>query len=174
MSQTQRTIVVMRHAKAEPAAADDHSRRLTDRGRLDAAEAGSWLAQQGIVPDHAKVSAAARTVETWQAVADGSGSAAVADFTDALYTAGPESALAVLRTAPDGARVLIYIGHNPTAAYLAHLLDDGRADPVAFSAMSRGYPTAALTVLSYDGSWADLASGMARITGFHVGAGAGR
>ena len=59
----------MRHAKAEPFGNDDHGRQLTDRGRRDAIEAGVWLAQHDLVPDHALVSSAARTVATWEGVA---------------------------------------------------------------------------------------------------------
>ena len=34
--------------------------------------------------------------------------------------------------------------------------------------MAAGYPTSALTVLSYDGDWAHLAEGTARVEAFHV------
>ena len=43
--------------------------------------------------------------------------------------------------------MVMFVGHNPTAASLAHLLDDGDPDPDAFRAMSAGFPPAALAVL---------------------------
>ena len=66
-----RTIIVMRHAKAEQGGPSDFERQLTDRGMADAAAAGTWLAERGVVPDHALVSAAVRTQQTWEALADG-------------------------------------------------------------------------------------------------------
>ena len=64
---------------------------------------------------------------------------------------------------------LVVIGHNPTVAYLAQLLDDGEGDVVATNQMMIGYPTGAVTLLSYAGSWADLDEGTASVTAFHVG-----
>jgi phosphohistidine phosphatase len=164
----------MRHAKAEPFSTDDHARSLTDRGRRDAAEAGLWLAAQGIVPDCAFVSSSERTVATWEALAHGSRSSAEVRVEDALYSASPEATLDVLRTAPLDCRVLTYVGHNPTAAYLAHMLDDGEAEPTAFREMSEGYPTAALAVLEIKVPWSELDVATGRVALFHVGHGAGQ
>jgi phosphohistidine phosphatase len=161
----------MRHAKAEAFGAEDHGRPLTERGRRDAAAAGVWLATAGIVPDHAFVSSAVRAVSTWEAVAAASGSTATPTYDDSLYSAGPETALEVLNTADPAARVLMFVGHNPTVASLAHVLSDSRPDPTAFRAMSQGYPAAALTVLEVDVEWTDLSEGSARVTHFHVGDG---
>ena len=45
---TTRTLILLRHAKAEtPGDIDDYDRALTDRGRSDADAAGSWLADAG-------------------------------------------------------------------------------------------------------------------------------
>ena len=86
-----RTLVLMRHAKAESSPSGpiggDIGRRLTERGRDDAAAAGRWLAEIGCVPDHALVSAAERTQETWAAVAETSGSTADVDVSRAMYGA---------------------------------------------------------------------------------------
>jgi phosphohistidine phosphatase len=58
----------MRHSKAEQSGPSDFERELTDRGVLDATEAGQWLASRGIEPDQALVSSAVRTRQTWEAV----------------------------------------------------------------------------------------------------------
>ena len=63
----------MRHGKAEPAGRTDYERELADRGHDDSQDAGGWLAGQGFVPDVAMVSAAHRTVGTWESVAAGGG-----------------------------------------------------------------------------------------------------
>lgn len=161
----------MRHAKAEGFAAVDHTRPLTDRGRRDAVEAGLWLAGQGIEPDHVFVSSAARTLGTWEALGRGLRSAAEVVVDDGLYSASPEYVLELIASAPVDASTVLVVGHNPTVAYVAHVLDDGEPDEDAFREMSEGYPTAALTVLEVSGDWADLAEGGAHIAAFHVGAG---
>ena len=43
MRSPRRVLVVVRHAKAEPYAESDHARRLTERGRADAADVGRFL-----------------------------------------------------------------------------------------------------------------------------------
>jgi phosphohistidine phosphatase len=159
----------MRHAKAEQAGPTDFERPLADRGRRDAAEAGSWLAEQGVAPTHALVSAALRTRESWDAVSSGAGWSLDADFDRGLYAAGPESALDLVRLVPDSAESLVVIGHNPTVAVLAQVLDDGSGDPTVAAEMAGGFPTASVAVFSYDGTWADLGEGTARLEAFHVG-----
>lgn len=159
----------MRHGKAEAFAEEDHRRRLTDRGRRDATAVGTWLAEHDLVPTHAYVSSAARARATWEAVAEAAGADAVVSFEDGLYSAGPQTVLDTLRTAPEDAQVVMYVGHNPTAASLAHQLDDGDAEPTAFRAMSQGFPTSAIAVLEVPCAWADLDSGGARLVDFHGG-----
>ena len=166
-----RRLLVMRHAKAEPVAATDHARRLAERGRRDAEEAGRWARAEGVLPDHAFVSTAARAHETWTAFRLGADLELEAELDGGLYSAGPDSAIEVLRTAPSEAATVMVVGHNPTMAHLVHLLDDGGADPVAFAEVSAGFPTSAVAVLEVGGAWADLEMAAARIVAFHVGAG---
>ena len=171
MSEEVRRLVIMRHAKAEATAASDHERRLTDRGRRDAAEAGRWARGAGVLPDHAFVSTAARAHETWDSFARGAELTLEPDLDSSLYSAGPDSALEVLRTAPAAARTVMVVGHNPTMAHLVHLLDDGSADPGAFAEISAGFPTSAVAVLELPGDWSGLAIAGARVIAFHVGRG---
>lgn len=166
-----RRLVVMRHAKAEAVAASDHARRLAERGRRDAEDAGRWARAQGVLPDHAFVSTAARAHETWSAFRIGAALELDAELDAALYSAGPDSALEVLRTAPEDAATVMVVGHNPTMAHLVHLLDDGGADPAAFAELSAGFPTSAVAVLAVPGEWADLEVAAARITAVRVGRG---
>jgi phosphohistidine phosphatase len=167
----ERRLIVMRHGKAEQYGSTDHARELTDRGRADAAEAGSYLAAEDLVPTHALVSTATRTRATWEAVADGCGSTAEATFDDALYNGGVHAVLESLRLVPAEAETVIYVGHNPTAEYLAHLLDDGDGDQAAITAMLAGFPTAALAVLEVGVPWSGLDEGAGRVLAFHVGRG---
>ncbi len=166
---TPRRLIVMRHAKAEPFASSDQVRRLTERGVADATDAGAHLAATHVVPDHAVVSSATRARETWDAVATGSGATATTVVDAALYTGSPDVVLEALRGVPGQARALIFVGHNPTAAYLAHLLDDGNGDPDAVTGLLQGFPAGALTVLDVDVAWADLAAETGRVVDFYVG-----
>ena len=161
----------MRHAKAEAVARSDHERRLTVRGSRDAAEAGQWARTAGVLPVHAFVSTAARARDTWDAFADGAGIGLEPAFDPAIYSAGTDSTIEVLRTAPADAGVVMIVGHNPTMAHLVHLLDDGSADPVAFAEISAGFPTCAVAVLEVAGEWSALEIAGARIADFHVGRG---
>ncbi len=161
--------MVLRHGKAESFAEEDHRRRLTDRGREDATGAGVWLAGQQLVPTHALVSSALRARSTWEAVATGSHATVDPEVVDAAYTADADTAVDLLRTSPEGAEVVLFVGHNPTAATMAHLLDDGDPEPDAFRALSVGFPPAAMAVLEVRVAWADLAAGTAHLVAFHVG-----
>ena len=165
-----RTIVVMRHAKAEADGPTDFERRLAERGMADAREAGEWLAARGMEPDLALVSAAVRTQQTWEALAEGAGwDVELATYDESLYAAGPETALDVVRGTDDAVRTLVLVGHNPTVATLAQVLDDGEGDEEASTQMVLGYPTSAMTVLELQGSWAELDEAGARVVAFHVG-----
>ena len=90
---------------------------------------------------------------------------------DAIYTASPESALDILRGTPKAAEVVLYLGHNPTASSLAHLLEDGDPDAEAFRGITAGMATSAMAVLDVHVPWADLDAASARLTGFYPGLG---
>ena len=171
MQRQPRVIVLVRHSKAEQVGPTDAERELAPRGHDDAAEAGAWLAGRGIVADHAFVSAATRTRQTWDALAGAAAWDVEATFDRGLYSAGPETALDLMREAPDDARTLVVVGHNPAIAYLAQMLDDGEGDAEAGNQMAVGYPPSAMAVFEYDGSWADLDQESARLVAFHVGRG---
>jgi phosphohistidine phosphatase len=67
---TERILVLLRHAKAEPQSGTaDADRPLTSRGHADAGAAGAWLAGHGYRPELVICSPAKRTRQTWHAVA---------------------------------------------------------------------------------------------------------
>jgi phosphohistidine phosphatase len=166
-----RVIVLMRHAKAEQVGPTDMERELASRGYADAAAAGRWLAGRGTTPDHALVSAATRARQTWESLSSVAGWALEPALDRGLYAASPETALDLMRAVPDEATTLVVVGHNPTIAYLAQLLDDGEGDAGASREMTEGYPTSALAVFEHEGAWADLDLACARLVAFHVGRG---
>lgn len=165
-----RRLVVVRHAKAEPSAPSDHERTLAERGHGDAAEAGRWLQRQEILADAALVSDAMRARETWAGLAAGAEWDVEPDFSAALYAAGPDSAFDLIRETPATVGTLVVVGHNPTMAYLAELIDDGEGDDDAITSLvSRGFPTSAVAVFDVVESWSELAAGSGTVRFFHVG-----
>jgi phosphohistidine phosphatase len=166
-----KTLVLMRHAKAEQSGPTDFERQLADRGLVDATEAGQWLAGRGVEPDAALVSAAVRTEQTWDSVNEAAGWDLEATLEEALYEAGTESALDLVRQTEEGVSTLVVVGHNPTMASLAQLVDDGDGDDEAGNEMALGFPTSAVAVFSYDGEWAELDEAGASLVAFHVGRG---
>lgn len=165
-----RRLIVMRHAKAEPFAASDHARKLTDRGVASARDVGRHLRERHTLPDYAVVSSAVRTRETWDAVA---GTAGLADcevsFDDSVFNGSADVVTEVLQAVPADARTVFFLGHNPTAALLCHLLDDGDGDPVAVSGLLEGFPPSALALLEVSVPWHELGSATGRVVDYYVG-----
>jgi phosphohistidine phosphatase len=161
-----RTLVLLRHAKAEhPANVADTERPLTPRGHADAGAAGAWLAAQGVVPDLVLCSPSRRTRETWHAVAmalGGDATGVTAAYDPALYDADSARGLLDLLVATDPAvRVLLLIGHNPTMSALSALLDPKGGEP-------DGLRTAGLAVHAVSGDWSALAPGKAKVQAWHT------
>ncbi len=171
MSSGQRTLVVVRHAKAEPYAETDHARHLTDRGRADAAAAGAFLASAGIAPTHALVSDATRTQETWAELRGSLGEGIEEDVDPAYYSASEAEVVEAVRALPPEATCVVFVGHNPTAAHVARSLLDGEGDPEVMRGLLEGFPPAAVAVFQLPGDWAELTEAGARLTRFHVGRG---
>jgi phosphohistidine phosphatase len=165
-----RRLIVMRHAKAEPYAPSDHARTLTDKGFAGARDAGAHLRDTGVMPDQAVVSSAVRTRQTWDALVEGAGiTDCEVSFDDTVFTGSAEVVLEVLQAVPADADTVLFLGHNPTAAFLVHYLDDGEGDPAAVSEMLRGFPPGAVVVLAVTVPWSDLGSETGTVTDFYVG-----
>ncbi len=153
---TQRTLVILRHAKADrPSGVADAERPLTERGHADAGAAGAWLAARGYRPDLVICSPAKRTRQTWHgvALALGAGTAPTVRYEPRVYRSGHLDLIKLLRsTEPDVGTVLI-IGHYPTMSLLSAALDEKAGRD------SDGLRTSGLAVHVYDGKWEDLAWG---------------
>jgi phosphohistidine phosphatase len=152
-----RNLVIMRHAKAEqPESTDDFARPLAERGRLDAAEAGNWLAEQKLAPDLVLCSPALRTRTTWHEVAialatAAGGGGSTVHYENDLYYHGLGAALRLVRAVDPAVHTLLLIGHNPTVSALSVRLDDSarRREP--------GLKTAGIAVHEVASTWAECA-----------------
>jgi phosphohistidine phosphatase len=161
---TERALVILRHAKAEPPEryAKDIERPLSARGHRDAAAAGEWLVRHGLSPDLVLCSPAVRTRETWQEVLAALQNEPTVVFDPILYSGGTQDALALVTTTqPDAAQVLL-IGHDPTASVLSRLLDP---------AATEGLRTSGIAVHRFDGAWTDLGKDAAKLTDTHTARG---
>ena len=161
--------MLARHAKAEPFAATDHARNLTDRGRKDAAAAGTFLRDHAIVPDYAVVSTSARTRATWEAMEEVLGSGADVVYDGAVYAGSTDVVLETLHAVPEDASAVLFVGHQPTVGSLAHLVDDGTGDQEALHSMLHGFPAGSLAVFDVEVPWAELGPETGRLIAFRAG-----
>ena len=166
----QRTLLLLRHAKAEQAPGKpDHDRSLAPRGRKDARAVGEWLrdaAQAGGLPssvvDLALCSTSQRTRQTLDAVRAGGVSVKDARFDTRIYDGNAASLMDVLQDVPDLVNTVLVIGHAPGIPVLATALArDGVGSTEAAERLSQGFPTSGLAVLGFVGRWAALAPGTA-------------
>ncbi|HRW19163.1 MAG TPA: histidine phosphatase family protein [Dermatophilaceae bacterium] len=165
-------LLLLRHAKAEQTfGVLDHDRRLTDRGRRDAAEVGRWLARKGIVCDLVICSTAARTRETWDAAAQAGARTEFIEYRRQVYLGGSAGVLQSIREDSGDSRTILVVGHAPTMPALASALSDGEGSAKAHAALGEGYPTSGLAVLSYAGDWTMLGPASCSLDAFFVGRG---
>ena len=116
-----RRLLLLRHAKSSWDAPElaDLDRPLAPRGRRTAPLVAQLMVKRGWVPDLALCSQAERVRETWQLMAPLLGEEIPARTLRAIYPGAPSRLLMTLRRAPDEARTLLLIGHNPGLGSLA-------------------------------------------------------
>jgi phosphohistidine phosphatase len=155
-----RRLIVMRHAKAgELPGGPDIERALQPRGRRDSESAGRWLVESDLQPDLVLCSAARRTRQTWQQIAevlaeDSHGALPDVLVERRLYQADADELAEVIRQTSADVRTLLYIGHNPEAAGLVGLLTGTEPD----------FPTAAIAVIAVPGEWTEVTAGGGELT----------
>lgn len=145
-----RRLLIFRHAQAEKAFPGDSdlARVLTAQGRADAAAMGSYMARHNFRPDRALISTSARTRDTWDALCAAWNPAPAADFEARIYDAGPATLTGVIQGAPDSARTLMLIGHNPGLHELAvTLVATGDVD--TRERLRENLPTSGLAVIDF-------------------------
>jgi phosphohistidine phosphatase len=156
-------LLLVRHAKAVGDAVSDADRRLAPRGIRDAAAAGRWLHDHGLVPDQAVVSPALRAIQTWDAMSDELSDVPATVNDERIYENTIDSLLSVVHGTAESAHTVAVVGHNPSMHALAAALDDGEGDGEARTSIRDAFPTMAIAVLDVTGRWADLALGAATL-----------
>ncbi|MEU8570933.1 histidine phosphatase family protein [Streptomyces pathocidini] len=158
-----RRLVLLRHAKADWPQVSDHDRPLAERGRKEAPVAGRWLAGTGINPGLTLCSTAVRTRETWKLVVHELPQRPRTVYEERMYDASLGELIALLNETPDDVRDLLLVGHNPGMHALADALSGG-AEGDTLARMNRGgFPTAAIAVVGFDGSWKSVEHGVGRL-----------
>lgn len=173
---SERTLILVRHAKAEQVAGKpDYDRSLSPRGRRDATAIGAWLSSSthaGVL-DLILCSSAERTRQTLEGIRAGGTSAKETRFDDRIYDAGAATLLDRLREVPDSVDTMMMIGHAPGIPVLAMGLAFDDSGPAGvMDHISSGFPTSGLAVLGFDGSWAKVAPETAYLQDFVVPRGA--
>jgi phosphohistidine phosphatase len=143
-------LILFRHGKTERHApsGDDFDRRLTVRGVEDGHLMGKVLAEAGLIPGLALVSAAQRARETWDA--------ARTAFPDAeseirrdLYNADARD---ILRTAKAAtAETVMAVAHNPGMHALTVALLERAGDDARLADVREGFPTAGVSAFAFEG-----------------------
>ena len=84
------------------------------------------------------------------------------ELSDDLYLADANTLLARLHRLDHNDRCAMVVGHNPGLEDLVSLLV-GSGDAGLRARLANKFPTGAIAALSFEGAWADLDAGAARI-----------
>lgn len=151
-----RTLTLLRHAKAHSSARTDKLRPLSDKGRRQAGALGPLMRDALGEVDLALVSGALRTQQTAEYLG--------AQFeigrlvvTDALYDAHLTDLLELVWEAPEEARSILVVGHEPTISQTARYLHDAPDDALGLD-VRLGVSTATACVLDAP-AWAEVDQG---------------
>ena len=142
----------MRHGQAEAFAADDASRRLTDKGVWQAEQSAMRLQAHGIVPDRIISSPYIRARQTAKACATAWDVTAIEE--NGAFTPDDDPQQALDKLSVDTGTVLL-VSHMPLVSYLTGLLLDAnpyaglRFGTASAAILDMDYPAAGLGVLSW-------------------------
>lgn len=118
-----KTIVIMRHAKADKTGRfEDIYRPLTEQGQKDALKVARKLKKRKFVPEHAICSPAVRTIQTAKIVLDELDFDKQIYFDKNLYFGSYDIFSELIYTLPIGIENFIYFGHNPTCEEIVYNL----------------------------------------------------
>ena len=163
-----KTLLLLRHAKSSRKSAHpiDFDRPLAPRGITAVPRMGREITRRGWLPDLALVSAARRTMQSWELISAALPRQPKVKYSETLYEAPVEALLAELRQIPDDVESVLLLGHNPGLQELAIGIAGPGSDQHSLSMMKEKLPTAALARFAFEGSWSELQQQSARLTEF--------
>lgn len=120
-------LILLRHAKSDWDAdyGSDHDRPLNDRGTSAATAVGKLLTAMGQQPDLVVASSALRARTTAELAAEAGAWKAPIEVTTALYGAGVDEALEIIRSTDPAAGRAVFVGHEPTWSSLVRTITGG-------------------------------------------------
>lgn len=167
-----KTIVLVRHAKsAWGLDVGDHDRPLSGRGKRDAAALGHHLTAQGLVPDAVVCSTAVRARDTWMRALGGGATDVPVRYLERIYEGQAPDLATVLRTTAADVSTVMMIGHAPGVPDLVEYLAV-RTKGRAWKQLDTKFPTSAMAVLRFSGSWGDTGRHRAELLSIDVPRGA--
>lgn len=149
------TLLLLRHAKAEPLQTSDHSRTLTLQGREQATHIAQLLQEQGLIPQVVLCSDSVRTRQTWQVISAQLGLTDVENgprvfYHSDLYEGGINDVVGYSASVAPETDVVLVVGHEPVISGTAARLASPESDPALISRVRVGVPTATVCVLHLD------------------------
>jgi phosphohistidine phosphatase len=159
-------LLLLRHAKATPHVAQDHTRALNGKGRANSTRMGTYLREESLIPDLVVASDSLRTKETAELVLKSADFDTPLRLEPRIYLAEASSLLKLLQQTDKSAKVLLAVGHNPGFSDLAQLLI-GHGDRYAAARLREKFPSCALVVIDFDvESWRDIEPHSGRLDRF--------
>lgn len=155
-----KTLILMRHGKAQPDAPHgDEARELIKRGKKQAAAIGRHIGATIGLPDAVISSDAARAEETAVIAAEAMGYVGDLTLVPHIYEADVNTLLAVVRSILQEVEMALVVGHNPGFEEVAAALTGTDEDDVLL-------PTAAYAHITFDAdSWDEARKGSGTLVG---------
>jgi len=141
-------LLLLRHAQAANTH-KDIDRPLTRQGQLEAARIGTFLRDQGWIPERAYVSTAMRARETFSLTFAQSDVLPDLFLDERLYNASLSGLVDFVRGMPTYLTCVLIVGHNPAIGEFARMLAIQGPGPDLYN-LSRGFPPASLAVFSFE------------------------
>lgn len=165
-----RRLMLLRHAKSDWSTPGqrDHERPLNPRGREAAGKMGAYMVRHALIPDLVVASTAKRVVETLDLLLGAFEPEPRQVAEGAVYEAGPNALLDIVKATPGAIHNLMLIGHNPGLGELAALLI-ASGEVEARQRLLEKFPTAGLAVIDFAlDDWAKLHPRAGRLDRFVV------
>jgi len=131
VSQLMKTLLLLRHAKAENDAPGltDLERALNERGEKEARSIGTFIKQQNLKLDLVLCSTAVRARQTAELVLAAAQLTASVLYDRRIYEASPEGLSEVITEVEDGMSTVLLVGHNPVMEEFLKALT-GQTEPM--------------------------------------------
>ena len=133
-----KTLLLLRHAKAENAAAGslDVNRALNERGKKEAQAIGTYIRRQNLSVELVLCSPAVRARETAELVLAAAEVTANVRYDQGIYEASPHQLLEVISEVEEDQSAVLLVGHNPGMEDLLRALT-GTGEPMSTGTLAK-------------------------------------